>query len=206
MPSNFNSSNNKATILGVATATTINKLTLTQPATGATLTLADGKTFAVSNTLTFTGTDSSSVAFGAGGTVLYSGGALSVASLTATGAIVSSGTAGVGYTAGAGGAVTQLTSKSTGVTLNKASGTITMNNAALAAANTVTFVLTNSTIAVTDTVTVSIAGGEATDASYQILPVKVAAGSCKITVWNITNGSLSEALVLQYNVHKGANT
>lgn len=206
MPSNFNSSNNKATILGVATATTINKLTLTQPATGATLTLADGKTFAVSNTLTFTGTDSSSVAFGAGGTVLYSGGALSVASLTATGAIVSSGTAGVGYIAGAGGAVTQLTSKSTGVTLNKASGTITMNNAALAAANTVTFVLTNSTIAVTDTVTVSIAGGETTDASYQILPVKVAAGSCKITVWNITNGSLSEALVLQYNVHKGSNT
>src|ERR1043166_8283955 len=55
---------------------TINKLTLTAPATGATLTIADGKTVTISNTLTFTGTDSSSVAFGAGGTVLYSGGAL----------------------------------------------------------------------------------------------------------------------------------
>lgn len=58
--------------LGVAAATTINKVTITAPATGSTLTIADGKTLTVSNTLTFTGTDSSSVNFGAGGTVLYS--------------------------------------------------------------------------------------------------------------------------------------
>lgn len=58
-------------VLGVATATTINKVTITAPASGSTLTIADGKVFTVSNTLTFTGTDSSSVAFGAGGTVLY---------------------------------------------------------------------------------------------------------------------------------------
>ena len=38
--------------------------------------LANGKVLTVSNTLTFTGTDASSVAFGTGGTVLYSGGAL----------------------------------------------------------------------------------------------------------------------------------
>ena len=62
--------------IGVATATSINKLAITAPATGATLTVADGKTLVVSNSLTFTGTDLSSVAFGAGGTVLYSGGAL----------------------------------------------------------------------------------------------------------------------------------
>src|SRR3989344_6702773 len=61
-------------ILGVATATSINSLTITT-STG-TLTIANGKTLTASNTLTFTGTDSSSVAFGAGGTVLYSGGAL----------------------------------------------------------------------------------------------------------------------------------
>lgn len=41
-----------------------------------TLAIASGKTLTASNTLTFTGTDSSSVAFGTGGTVLYSGGAL----------------------------------------------------------------------------------------------------------------------------------
>lgn len=59
--------------LGVASATSINKLTITQPASSATLTVANGKTATVSNTLTFTGTDSSSVALGAGGTVAYLG-------------------------------------------------------------------------------------------------------------------------------------
>jgi len=59
-------------VLGVATATTINKVTITAPAAGATLTLADGKTIVVSSTLTFTGTDGSTVAFGAGGAVGYS--------------------------------------------------------------------------------------------------------------------------------------
>lgn len=57
--------------LGVASATTINKVAFTAPATGSTLTIADGKTLTASNTLTFTGTDTSSVAFGAGGTVAY---------------------------------------------------------------------------------------------------------------------------------------
>jgi len=37
---------------------------------------ANGKSLTISNTLTLTGTDASSVAFGTGGTVLYSGGAL----------------------------------------------------------------------------------------------------------------------------------
>lgn len=58
-------------VLGVASATSINKVSITEPATSATLTIADGKTLTASNTLTFTGTDSSSVSFGAGGTVAY---------------------------------------------------------------------------------------------------------------------------------------
>lgn len=61
---------------------TLNGLTLTPPATGATLTLADGKTFTVSNTLTFTGTDSSSVAFGTGGTAAYTANKLSAFAAT----------------------------------------------------------------------------------------------------------------------------
>jgi|ERR1019366_602658 hypothetical protein len=60
-------------VLGVASVTTINKVTITTPATGSTLTIADGKTLTVNNILTFTGVDSSSVAFGAGGTVAYVG-------------------------------------------------------------------------------------------------------------------------------------
>jgi len=57
--------------LGVAAATSVNKVAITAPATSATLTIADGKTLTASNTLTLTGTDSSSVAFGTGGTVQY---------------------------------------------------------------------------------------------------------------------------------------
>ena len=64
--------------LGVASATSINKVAFTAPATSATLTIADGKTLTASNTLTFTGTDSSSVAFGTGGTVVYTSNKLSV--------------------------------------------------------------------------------------------------------------------------------
>ena len=60
--------------LGVAAATSINKVTITTPATGSTITVDDGKTLTASNTLTFTGTDGSSVAFGAGGTVVYTSG------------------------------------------------------------------------------------------------------------------------------------
>jgi len=47
--------------LGVATATSINKVAITAPATGATLTIADGKTFTVNNTIAFTGTDSTTM-------------------------------------------------------------------------------------------------------------------------------------------------
>lgn len=58
--------------IGAATATTVNKVTITPPASGATLTIANGKTATFNNSLIFTGTDSSSVAFGTGGTVAYS--------------------------------------------------------------------------------------------------------------------------------------
>jgi len=68
--------------LGVASATSINKITLTTPANGSTLTIIDGKTLTVSNTLTFTGTDTSSVAFGSGGTVAYTAKLLYVFSAT----------------------------------------------------------------------------------------------------------------------------
>ena len=64
--------------LGVATATSINKVTITVPASNATLTIANGKTLTVSNTLTFTGTDSSSINFGTGGTVAYTSNKLNV--------------------------------------------------------------------------------------------------------------------------------
>jgi len=56
-------------VLGVATATSINKLAITAPATSATLAVADGKTATISNTLTLAGTDGSTLNVGAGGTL-----------------------------------------------------------------------------------------------------------------------------------------
>lgn len=81
--------------LGDATAATINNLAITKPASTATLAIASGKTLTDSNTLTFTGTDGSTVAFGSGGTVSYAS-AIEFCRLTYQ---VSSGTGGEVYSA-----------------------------------------------------------------------------------------------------------
>ncbi|CAL8981878.1 hypothetical protein RHODGE_RHODGE_03971 [Rhodoplanes serenus] len=117
----------------------------------------------------------------------------------------SSAIAGIGYATGAGGAVTQVTSKSTGVTLNKVSGEITLNNAALAAGTTVGFTMTNSAIAAADLVAVAIKSG-ATANSYTVTVTAVAAGSCRIELRNTSGGSLSEAVVLSFVVIKGVTS
>lgn len=70
--------------LGNATATTVNKVTITAPATSATLTIANGKTISLTNTLTFGGTDGSTVAFGGGGTVAYVANKLNVFAATSS--------------------------------------------------------------------------------------------------------------------------
>ena len=49
--------------LGVASATSVNKVTITAPATSATLTVADGKTLTASNSITLAGTDSTTMTF-----------------------------------------------------------------------------------------------------------------------------------------------
>jgi len=108
---------------------------------------------------------------------------------------------GSGYATGAGGAVTQATSKSTGVTLNKVCGQITTNNASLAAGAEVSFTVTNSAIAATDVVVVSIASG-GTASAYAAVVTAVAAGSFVITLTNLSGGALGEALVINFAVVK----
>jgi hypothetical protein len=109
-----------------------------------------------------------------------------------------------GYIAGDGGMVTQATSKSTAVTLNKKCGQITMNAASLAADTVVTFVLTNSTIAATDLLVLNHdAGGTA--GSY-LLNAQCAAGSVSINVRNVTAGALAEAIVIGFAVIKASIT
>jgi len=107
----------------------------------------------------------------------------------------------VGYSTGTGGTVIQASSKSTGVTLNKRCGQITMNAAALGAGVEVSFTLTNSVIAATDVLIVNIASG-ATAATYTAVIDAVAAGSARITVGNHSGTSRSEAVVLNFVVIK----
>lgn len=126
--------------------------------------------------------------------------------LSAVGSILSSNaTGGIGYATGAGGTITQLTNKATGVTLSKACGQITMNAAALAASTTVSFTLTNTAIAATDTIDVHRASG-GTAAAYNVWCDSVAAGSCVVCVRNISAGSLSEAVVLNFSICKGVSS
>jgi hypothetical protein len=105
-----------------------------------------------------------------------------------------------GYVVGEGGTVTQATSKSTGVTLSKKCGQITMNAAALAADTTVTFTLTNTEVVATDIIILNhVSGGTA--GSY-LLNAQAGSGSASINVRNITSGSLSEAIVIGFAIIK----
>ena len=124
-------------------------------------------------------------------------GAATGTSLTASGTIVSTGTAGVGYATGAGGAVTQLTSRTTGVTLNKTSGAVTMFNAA-GTTTAATFTVTNSTVAATDVVILSQKSG--TDL-YDLMVTAVAAGSFNLT-FRTTGGTTTETPVFNFAVIK----
>jgi len=105
----------------------------------------------------------------------------------------------IGYSAAAQGTVTQATDKSTGVTLNKSAGRITMNNAALAGNTAVSFTLTNNTVSANDTIIVNISGG-GTAAAYTTYISSMAAGSAVVTLRNMTAGSLSEAVIINFSI------
>lgn len=108
----------------------------------------------------------------------------------------------IGYSTAAQGAVTQATSKSTGVTLNKSMGKITMNGAALAAGATVLFTLTNSKISANDVLVVNL-GSAGTSGAYWPYVANVGAGTAVIGLYNNTAGSLSEAVVVNFAVIHG---
>lgn len=106
----------------------------------------------------------------------------------------------LGYTAQAQGTVTQATDKTTAVTLNKPAGRITMNNAALAATTSVSFQLNNSYISPNDTLIVTLSGGIATPATYNCWVNSLSTGSANITLRNVSAGSLSEAVVINFAI------
>ena len=104
----------------------------------------------------------------------------------------------LGYTTNAQGTVTQATSKSTAVTLNKSAGTITMNSASLATATNATFTLNNSFISPNDTVILTISGGQTTPGSYNVFANSLSTGAVSITLRNISGGTLSEAVTINF--------
>jgi hypothetical protein len=122
--------------------------------------------------------------------------------IDASGNVLVTSTGGLGYGTGSGGTVTQATSKSTAVTLNKTNGQITMNNAALAANTPNAFTLVNSTITSSDVVNVSIQNSVSGATNYIVWCGGVGAGSCTISIWNRSAGSLSDAVVINFAVIK----
>lgn len=99
---------------------------------------------------------------------------------------------GYGVTSGVGGTVTQITSRTTGVTLNKICGQITLVAGTIAGHEADKFVLTNSTIEANDVVIVNIKSGLAAGTAqyYTVNVVGVSAGSCTITVGNNDNSAI----------------
>jgi hypothetical protein len=203
-----------AVVIPTATFTTLNAATFSTTAaaahidlTGATFT-ADGTDTNISITLVPKGTGKI-VADGVG----INGGVISTTttnqnltlSPNGTGEIVATSPFGYGGS-GTGGTITQATSRTTGVTLNKLSGQITLFAAtAISGHASNEFTLTNSFIGATDVVHVCFASG-LTSAQYGVTVTAVSAGSCKVAVSNFSNSATpSDTPVLNFVVIKGVN-
>lgn len=108
-------------------------------------------------------------------------------------------TAGIGYSTGAGGAVTQITSRTTGVTLNSLAGAITLVSAA-GSTTPASFTVTNSNVAASDVVVLSQKSG--TDL-YSLSVTATGAGTFQVT-FNTKSGTTTEQPVFNFVVIKGA--
>ena len=110
-------------------------------------------------------------------------------------------TTGLGFYTGAGGTITQATSKATPFTLSNQCGQITTAGDVLNAATIVSATWTNTKIAATDVVIINHKSG-GTLGAYTI-NVACLAGSATLTIRNNTAGNLTETLVLNFVVIKG---
>ena len=110
------------------------------------------------------------------------------------------GAGALGYSTGSGGTITQATSRTTGVTLNKTNGQITLFSAA-GSATAASFTVTNSTVAATDTIVLAVASGTN---KYMVFVTAVAAGSFEIT-FQTTGGTSTDAPVINFAVIKAVS-
>jgi hypothetical protein len=105
-----------------------------------------------------------------------------------------------------GAAVTQATSRSTGVTINAPAGAITMNAASLAAGAEATFTVTNSFVTARSVPVIALASGQTASTSV-VNVTAVAAGSFDITVTNLNAATADTgAGVINFIVFGGSNT
>lgn len=100
------------------------------------------------------------------------------------GVLVVSKTTGIGYAVGSGCAVTQATSRATGVTCTGMSGAVTTDATSLAAGAEAEFTVTNTSVAVGDTVLVTLRSGATANTSVPLVTT-VANGSFKIQLTNL---------------------
>lgn len=110
----------------------------------------------------------------------------------------------IGYEVGAGGTVTQATSKATNVTLNKSCGDITLNNANLVTGTTVSFGFINSVIEAGDQLILSHSAN-GTIGAY-VLNGRCFGGFAAIDVTNRGAVDLAEAIVIRFSILKGSTS
>lgn len=123
------------------------------------------------------------------------------------GIVSTSASAGIGYATGAGGAVTQITNRSTGVTVNAVSGQITTVTTSLAANSSAEFTVTNSAVAIGDVVVVSQQSGSSNVAGTagvtDVVVVTVAAGSFILAIMNDSSTTAETgAIIINFAVIK----
>jgi len=104
---------------------------------------------------------------------------------------------------GSGSTITQSPNKSSTVVLSEQTGQITTAADALLADATVSFTLTNTTIGANDVPIITRKSGGTALAS-RVWVDSVAAGSCVICLKNESGGPLSEAVLLQFTIVRGA--
>lgn len=113
-----------------------------------------------------------------------------------------------GYGTTAGGTVTQLTNRATGVTINSLCGQITTDSTSLAAEASAVFTVTNSKVAATDVVVACIASGSVA-LNTDVIVSAVAAGSFAITVvnGNVAAGTAETgAIVINFAIIKSVTS
>lgn len=107
---------------------------------------------------------------------------------------------GFGYGNGSGGTVTQPTSRTTGVAINKPNGDITLFTAA-GSATPATFTVSNNLVGLYDVPTIAVRG--ATNKYITAITNVVAGASFDITFWT-TGGTATDTPIFHFNLGKGS--